>query len=187
MKFLHLWTGDELSKINFEFKWKQPATIGLRKTTPSPTCSQRTISSWMECQPRLNGKYNPALYFFFSSFENVLLWKVNKIELPVLLFLVLYQFLFQQIYIFYNFLALHLTLSEGFCHKFSFFNRFTPYPRDCLFKKNCWQNPAKAPFMYQWWTATVHIYLKVPTTDYQVFFSEHISGTAILNSISNYL
>ena len=132
-------------------------------------------------------KIQPCFIFFFSSFENVLLWKVNKIELPVLLFLVLYQFLFQQIYIFYNFLALHLTLSEGFCHKFSFFNRFTPYPRDCLFKKNCWQNPAKAPFMYQWWTATVHIYLKVPTTDYQVFFSGHISRTAILSSISNYL
>ena len=26
MKLLHLWRGDEILEINFEFKWKQPAT-----------------------------------------------------------------------------------------------------------------------------------------------------------------
>ena len=48
------------------------------------------------------------------------------IQLPVLLVLVLHQFLYQQISFFYNFLELHSTLSEkDFRHKFSFFNRFT--------------------------------------------------------------
>ena len=46
---------------------------------------------------------------------------------PVLLFLVLYHRLYQQIsLLFYSFLELHPTLSEKcFCHKFSFFNGFT--------------------------------------------------------------
>ena len=26
MKLLHVWRGDELFEVNFEFKWKQPAT-----------------------------------------------------------------------------------------------------------------------------------------------------------------
>ena len=38
-----------------------------------------------------------------------------------------------------------------------------------FFKNICWQNPAKASFMYQQWTATVHIFLNVPTTGYLVF------------------
>ena len=80
----------------------------------------------MECQPRLNEKYKPVLYCI-SSFLKVLQWKVIRyIQLPVLLFLVLHQFLYQQISFFYNFLELHSTLSEkDFRHKFSFFNRFT--------------------------------------------------------------
>ena len=80
----------------------------------------------MECQPRLNEKYKPVLYCI-SSFLKVPQWKVIRyIQLPVLLFLVLHQFLYQQISFFYNFLELHSTLSEkDFRHKFSFFNRFT--------------------------------------------------------------
>ena len=38
--------------------------------------------------------------------------------------------------------------------------------------------------MYQQWTANAHIFLKVPTTDYLAFFSEHISKTAILTQAS---
>ena len=38
--------------------------------------------------------------------------------------------------------------------------------------------------MYQKWTATVHEFLKVPTTDYVVYFSEHIARTAILTQAS---
>ena len=37
---------------------------------------------------------------------------------------------------------------------------------------------AKTSFMYQQWTTTVHIFLKVPTTDSLVFFPKHISRTA---------
>ena len=44
----------------------------------------------------------------------------------------------------------------------------------------CWQNSAKTSFMYQQWTATVHIFLKVPTTGYLVSFSKHILRIAIL-------
>ena len=57
-------------------------------------------------------------------------------------------------------------------------------PSEIFFKNICWQNPAKASFMYQQWTATVHIFLKVPTTDSLVFLSEHISGTAMLTQTS---
>ena len=41
--------------------------------------------------------------------------------------------------------------------------------------------------MDQQWTATVHIFLNVPTTGSLVFLSEHISKTAMNTSISNYL
>ena len=57
-------------------------------------------------------------------------------------------------------------------------------PSEIFFKNICWQNPAKASFMYQQWTATVHIFLNVPTTGYLVFFSEHIQKTAILTQAS---
>ena len=52
--------------------------------------------------------------------------KRYKMQPLVLLFLVLHQLLYQQISSFYNFLELHLTLSEkDLCHKFLFFNGFT--------------------------------------------------------------
>ena len=109
----------------------------------------------------------------------------------VLLFLVSHQFLYQQVSLFYNFLEHHSTLSEkDFCCKFSFFNEFTQtthphkiqnllrvtkvfcqFSLKCLqnFLNICWQNPAKASLVYPQWTATVHIFLKVPTTDSLVF------------------
>ena len=47
---------------------------------------------------------------------------------------------------------------------------------------------AKASFMYQQWTTTVHILVRVPTTDSLVFFPKHISTTVFFDrSISNYL
>ena len=65
-----------------------------------------------------------TLYFKFWEGTSA---KSYKIQLPVLLFLVSHQFLYQQISFFYNFLELYSTLSEkDFCRKFSFFNRFTP-------------------------------------------------------------
>ena len=65
-----------------------------------------------------------TLHFKFWEDTSV---KSYKIQLPVLLFLVSHQFLYQQISFFYNFLELYSTLSEkDFCRKFSFFNRFTP-------------------------------------------------------------
>ena len=49
--------------------------------------------------------------------------KSYKIQLTVLLFLVLHQFFLSADIISYNFLELHLTLSEKyFCHKFSLLN-----------------------------------------------------------------
>ena len=39
-----------------------------------------------------------------------------------------------------------------------------------LFFKNCWQNPTKVSFMYHQWTPTVDMFLKVPITDFLVFF-----------------
>ena len=51
--------------------------------------------------------------------------KSYKIQLPVLLFLVSHQFLYQQISLFYKFLQLHSALSKkNFCYKFSFFKGF---------------------------------------------------------------
>ena len=53
-----------------------------------------------------------------------------------------------------------------------------------IYKNICWQNPAKTFFLYQQWTATAHIFLKAPTSDSLVFFSEHVSRTAILAQAS---
>ena len=61
---------------------------------------------------------------------------------------------------------------------------FPKMPSEIFCSKICWQNSAKASFVYQQWTATVLIFLKVPTTDSLVFFSEYISRTAILMQTS---
>ena len=52
----------------------------------------------------------------------------------------------------------------------------------------CWQNSAKTSFMYQQWTATVHIFLKAPTSDSLVFFFRTCFKNSYFGtSISNYL
>ena len=64
-----------------------------------------------------------TLYFKFSEGTSV---KCYKKQLPVILFLVSHQFLYQQISFLNNFSELHSTLSDiDFCRKFSFFNAFT--------------------------------------------------------------
>ena len=66
-----------------------------------------------------------TLYFKFLEGTSV---KNYKMQLPVLLFLVLHLFLYQQMSFFYI-LEFHSTLSEkDFCCKFSFLNRFTQSP-----------------------------------------------------------
>ena len=118
-----------------------------------------------------------------------------------------HQFLYQHIWFFYNFLELHSTLFVNyFCQNIYFFNGFTQttYPLNsqnllsvtkvfcqfslkCLlifFSNICCQNPAKTFFMYQQWTATVHIFCKLPTVDSLVFCSEHFSRTAFLTQTS---
>ena len=61
---------------------------------------------------------------------------------------------------------------------------FPKMPSEIFCSKNCWQNSAKTSFMYQQWTASVLIFLKVSTTDYLVFFYIYISITAILTQAS---
>ena len=68
-----------------------------------------------------------TLYFKFWEGTSV---KSYKIQLPVFLFLVSHQFLYQQILLFYSSLELNSTSEKYFCRKFSFFNGFaqTPHP-----------------------------------------------------------
>ena len=61
---------------------------------------------------------------------------------------------------------------------------FSKMPSEIFCSKISWQNSAKASFMYQQWTATVLIFLKVPATDSLVFFREYFSRTAILTQAS---
>ena len=73
---------------------------------------------------KLNEKY--TLVFILFHVLKILL--IKKVQVPVFLFLVVfYQLLHQQIS-FYNFIALHSTLSEKrfLSRIFLFFNRFTP-------------------------------------------------------------
>ena len=61
---------------------------------------------------------------------------------------------------------------------------FIKMPSEIFCSKICWQNSAKASFMYQQWTATVLIFLKVLTTDSLVLFQEYISRAATLMQAS---
>ena len=177
----------------------------LSKKTFTPLFSMDNIKlDGMPTNIKLKIKTCFTLYFKFWEGSSV---KSYKIQPPVLLFLVSHLFLYQQISFSFNFLELHSALSEkDFCGKFSFFNEFTqtPHPINsqnllsvtkvfcqfflkCFLKyflNICWQNLAKGSFTYQQWTATVHIFLKVPATDSRVFFSEHISRTAIFTQAS---
>ena len=63
-----------------------------------------------------------ACFIMYSTF-----WVGTSVnmQLPIVLFFVLDQLLYQQISVLYNFLELHWALSEKyFCHKFFFFNGF---------------------------------------------------------------
>ena len=154
---------------------------------------------------KIKWKIQACSILYLKFFEDTSV-KSYKIQLPVLLFLVLRQFLYQQKSIFYNFLKLRSALFEkDFRHKFSFCNRFTQtsHPLNgqnmlsvtkvfCQFSLKCllklyWKNPAKASFIYQQWTVIVHIFLKVSTTDSLVFFLEHFKNSYFDTSISNYL
>ena len=143
MKFLHLWRENELFGINFEFKWKEPATKGTQQITSVMlnrfwSLNQKLFTPLLLTDSiKLDGmptKIKAKIQSFFTlNFE---FWesfsvKSYKMQLSVPLFLVSHQFLYQQISSFYNFLELHSTLSEkDFCHKFYFFNGFiqTPQP-----------------------------------------------------------
>ena len=143
--------------------------------------------------PILNGQYQAAWNANHRFWEDTSV-KSYKIQLPVFLFFVLHQFLYQQIL----FLQFHSALSErNFCPKFSFFDEFTTLPPqphhlngqnllnvtrffvdlpenvfwNIFFPKIYWQNPEKH-------------FLKVPTTDSLVICSKHSSTTAILTQAS---
>ena len=80
-----------------------------------------------EIPTKIKLKIQPCFTLYFKFWEGTSV-KSYKIQLPVLLFLVLHQFLYQILF-FTNFLELHSILSEkDFCHKFYFFNGFTQNP-----------------------------------------------------------
>ena len=141
------------------------------------------------------------LYMFYFNFEKVLLWKVIRYSYQFFYFLFYISFDISR----YHFLKLFRTWFNIIWRKIFIAN--LPFltnspnstPPTPLMAKICyvWQRlfvnllqhfssticrqiPAKAPFINQQWTATATVFLKVPTTDSLVFFSEHISRTAIL-------
>ena len=167
----------------------------------------------MECQPRLNKKYKPALYCISSFFKGTSV-ESYMIQLPVILLLVLHHFLYQQISFFCNFLELHSTLSKkDFCHKFCFFNRFTQtsYPLNgqnlqneinffcqfslkCLLKYLCQKFIQKILQKYLLCISSelqirfkMQIIYKVQNADYLVFFFEHFKNNYFDTSTSDYL
>ena len=125
-----------------------------------------------------------ACFTLYCKFWEGTYVKSDKMQLPVLLCLCFTSVFISADIIFSSFLELHSALSKNdFRRKFSFFNGFTKpltplngqnllslkkvscqFSLKCLlkyifFSKIYWQNPTKASFMYQQWTATVHIYL----------------------------
>ena len=132
----HLWRGDELFEITFEFKWKPPAAKGLLTNNLCPLnrfCLSKNLftpspSLFLTNNIKLDGmptktkwKIQACFILYFKFFEGTSV-KIYMVQLPVLLFLVLHQFLYQQISFFYNVLELHSTLSEKkvFVTNFSF-------------------------------------------------------------------
>ena len=126
-----------------------------------------------------------------TSFEKVLLWKVIRYSYQFFYFLFYISFYISRHH-FYNFLEFHSILSEkDFRPKFSLTDSLPslkPHPLNdqnllkvakgfCQFSLKC----LRKHFFKQ--TSAKH-FLKVPTTDSLVFFSEHISITAILTQAS---
>ena len=136
---------------------------------------------------------NTSLFYIVLHGTSV---KSCKIELSVFLFLVLHQFLYQQV----SFLQLsRISFSiiwKRFLSRIFLFTGFTPSPqphpingqnllkRDerflSIFPKILW----KFFFQNLLTKACKAFFLKASTTDSLVFFSEHISGTAILAKVS---
>ena len=133
-----------------------------------------------------------ALNFKFWEGTSV---KSYKIQLPVFLFLVLFYISFYiSRYYFYNFLEFHSALSgKVFHHKFSFLTDSTPFPQPHPLSGQSLLNVTKAFGEFSWWCllnffffskiywqSPAKHFLKVPTINFLVFFSEDISRTAIL-------
>ena len=136
-----------------------------------------------------------ACFTLYSKFWEYTCVKSYKIQLRVLLFLVLHQFLYKQI----SFFTTFKNFTEHYLQKIFlpnltdssksptplmarqvFSSIFPKNPSEIFFSRICWQNPAKASFMYQQWTATVHI----PWTDTLVFSSENLARTVVFTQAS---
>ena len=104
MKLLHLWRGDELFEITFEFKWKRPAAKGLLTNnlcpfnrfwlsknffTPSPSLFLTNNIKLDGMPTKTKWKIQACFILYFKFFEGTSV-KIYKIQLPVLLFLVLH-------------------------------------------------------------------------------------------------
>ena len=145
--------------------------------------------------PILNGQYQAARNANNKFWEGTSV-ESYKIQLPVFLFLVLHQFLYQEISFSQHSRISFNIIWKKFYPKFSFFNGFTlssqlhalndqnllkvikvfcRFSLKCLLKyffpKIYWQNPAKH-------------FLKLLTTDSLVFFSKYSSTAAILTQES---
>ena len=132
-----------------------------------------------------------ACFILYFNFE-VLLLKVIRNS---------YRFSYFLFYSIFNISRYHFSqiFRTSFNIQFSFFNWFTQFhipaplngqnmvsvtkgfcqfslrsPLKYFFSKFCWQNPAKASFIYQQWTATAIAFLKVLTINSLTFFSEQI-------------
>ena len=145
---------------------------------------------WMPTNIKLKIQACFTLCFTFWGGTSI---KSYKIQLPVLLFLVLHQLLYQQISFSCNFLELHPTLSaKHFCRKILLFWRIHPNPLNSqnllsmteVFSQFSLKCLLKCFFFKNLLNCYCTCILKVPTTDSLVFFSEHISRTAILTQAS---
>ena len=161
-----------------------------------------TGSNWTECQSRLNEKYNPA-YIIFQFWECS---SMKSYDTANSLFISCFTSVLISVdIIFHNFLELH-SFEKDFHRKFSSFNgfirlhtfdtlngqnllrvtnfslsTFSKMHSETFFPQNLLTKSCKSIFMYRQWTVTATAFLnKVLTIDSLIFFSEHISRTAIL-------
>ena len=95
----------------------------------SPPSSQRTISKRIEYQPKSNEKYTGFLHCI-SSFEDNSCINICKMSHQIFYFLLFYTSLYISRHHFSQIFRTSLNIlaiiwEKKFCHKFSFFNRFT--------------------------------------------------------------